>query len=331
MDRQGQLIALGVALTCLTASVLAQGPITLREVGWLSREGQLEALTSEPRFDRDEVFAAAAQSPLAAQYPTPAHLRADLEVGEALFKTPLVLGGQAAKAGISCHSCHVNGRSNPHFQFPAISGEPGTADVTHSFFSATLGNGVPDSVPIPDLARGGKISHDPGTRDLERFIATIVVGEFTGPEPVPGAIEPLATFVRALRLTSPDAPIVRQPRTATGDLADAHMMVRQARIQLVAGNPALASLLLGGGRDRLSVIHERLVPGEHDAAREALVALSRDLGNLQGRLRRDQAAAEHFDHTLGAWRRVDGAIARLGLSAHKTLYDRELLARNLGQ
>jgi len=250
-------------------------------------------------------------------------------VGEALFKTPLLLGGQAAKAGISCHSCHVNGRGNPHFRFPAISGAPGTADTTHSFFSKTLGNGVFDPVPIPDLARAGKVPHDPATRALEGFIGTIVVEEFSGSAPMNGVIEPLAIFVRALQLTGEAAPGTPQPRLATRDLADAAMMIGQARRQWSGGNGALARLLLAGARERLSVIHARLIPGEHDAAAAAIIALSRQLGEVQDRLREDQAGAQDFDEALAAWRLADGAIADLSLRGHPTLYDRAALERAL--
>jgi hypothetical protein len=331
LDRQGQLIALGAALVCLAVSALAREPVAIRELGWLSGEGRLDALTSEPQFDREAVFAAAARSPLAAQYPTPEQLSADLLVGEALFKTPLLLGGQAAKAGISCHSCHVNGRGNPHFRFPAISGAPGTADTTHSFFSKTLGNGVFDPVPIPDLARAGKVSHDPATRELEGFIGTIVVDEFSGSAPMNGVIEPLAIFVRALRLTGETAPEALQPRLATSDMADAAMMIAQARRQWSGGNGALASLLLAGARERLAVINARLIPGEHDPAAAALVALSRQLGKVQGRLREDQAGAQHFDEALAALRLADRAIADLSLQGRATLYDRATLERALGE
>src|SRR5207237_7778539 len=58
-----------------------------------------------------------------------------VEVGRAAFRTPVLLGGQAARAGITCETCHRSGRANPDFQFPGASGDPGTADVTLSLFS----------------------------------------------------------------------------------------------------------------------------------------------------------------------------------------------------
>lgn len=62
-----------------------------------------------------------------------------IEVGRAAFRTPMTLGGQAARAGIDCETCHRNGRRNADFHFPGISGDPGTADVTSFIFSSHRG------------------------------------------------------------------------------------------------------------------------------------------------------------------------------------------------
>lgn len=341
MDRQGQLIALGAGLAWLAASAFAQASGGLRELGWLADEARLEALTSEPAFDREALFAAASASPLAAQFPSAQALRDDLETGEALFKTPLLLGGQAAKAGISCHSCHVNGRGNPHFRFPAISDAPGTADTTHSFFSETLGNSVFDPVPIPDLTRPGKVAHDRASGALEAFIRTIVVEEFSGRAPVPDVIAPLATFVRALRVSGEGVQGSAQPRLAMRDLADAAMMLAQARREWSKrqgaagerseGQGALARLLLAGARERLAAIHARLIAKEHEAARAALIAFSRELGAVQDRLRAGQARAEHFDAALALWQAAAGELATLGGEGRIGLYDRAVLAEYLGE
>ena len=49
-------------------------------------------------------------------------LAAKVEVGRAAFRTPVILGGQAARAGINCETCHRDGRTNPDFLFPGVSG-----------------------------------------------------------------------------------------------------------------------------------------------------------------------------------------------------------------
>ena len=48
-----------------------------------------------------------------------------------VFRTPELLGGQAARVGLSCDACHINGRNNPTFYIDGVSGLPGTVDVHH--------------------------------------------------------------------------------------------------------------------------------------------------------------------------------------------------------
>ncbi|NJS15549.1 MAG: hypothetical protein HC788_14335, partial [Sphingopyxis sp.] len=123
----------------------------------------------------------------------------DAQAGEALFNSPSLLGGQAAKGGLSCASCHVNGRGNRHFVMTGVSDAPGTADVTNSFFSPARGNGRFDPVVIPDLALPGKVARDPAAAALEPFIRTLIVEEFSGSEPTPAMLGALAAYVRAVR------------------------------------------------------------------------------------------------------------------------------------
>ena len=301
MDRQRRhLIAFGVALAAFAASAASQELPALREMSWLAEEGRLTALATEPALDRQTLAEVAAASPLADQYESPEQLQFDLVIGEFLFKSPLLLGGQAAKAGVSCHSCHVNGRGNLFFQFPAISAEPGTADTTHSFFSETLGNGTFDPVPIPDLTRDGKVSHILETGDLERFIQTIVIDEFGGSEADEAVIRPLSSFVRALRLfgqsSGSDNTLV--VRSMQSDLRDASAMVERAASLGPGDGVAVQRLLLSGARDRLFVVYERLIPGKHDAARDWLVKQSRALGVAQALLRDGQAVRTQLEQWL---------------------------------
>ena len=75
------------------------------------------------------------------------------KLGKIAFESQALLGGQAAKMSLTCASCHPSGRTNPDFFLASISGKPGTADVSHSFFSSTGGNNTLTPVPIPDLAK----------------------------------------------------------------------------------------------------------------------------------------------------------------------------------
>src|SRR4029077_19963668 len=100
-----------------------------------------------------------------------------VELGRAAFRTPLLLGGQAARAGIDCETCHRGARSNPNFDFPGISGAPGTADVTTSVLSSHRGDGIDNPKLIPNLSgpkSALKVSQDPASPALETFIHGIV-------------------------------------------------------------------------------------------------------------------------------------------------------------
>jgi len=120
--------------------------------------------------------------------------------GELLFNSPLLLGGQAAKAGLSCAACHQNGRGNPHFVFAGVTGEAGTADVTHGLFGPARADEVFNPVTIPDLALASgrtRVDRDqPGT--LEAFLSAQIVEEFEGSAPTPAMIAALASYIRAL-------------------------------------------------------------------------------------------------------------------------------------
>lgn len=181
-------------------------------------------------------------------------------IGRAAFRSPLILGGQAARAGISCETCHRNGRTNPDFLFPGVSGAAGTADVTSSIFSSHRGNGVDDPRPIPDL--GGpkaalKIDQSPDARALEPFIHGLITQEFDGPEPPPAVLEGLAAYVRALDPAACPTGDTPTPLTSASYLADAAMAERTAEFSLYRKDPATALVLLDAARSRLGLLAER--------------------------------------------------------------------------
>ena len=99
MDRgQGQsrlLILAGLLLLCGAAD---QPRVPIREARWLQSPNVLADLTTLP--------------PECVAWPVDKQQRHMVEVGRSLFRSPLTLGGQAARAGLSCASCHRNGRTN---------------------------------------------------------------------------------------------------------------------------------------------------------------------------------------------------------------------------
>jgi hypothetical protein len=233
---------------------------------------------------------------LAGPAPVPPQQLLSIEIGRAAFRSPLTLGGQAARAGISCESCHRNGRTNPAFHFPGVSGAPGTADVTSSLFSSHRGNGVVDPKPIPDLgAPRDQLKVVPHPEKLPGFIHGLIVEEFDGPEPTPAVLAGLAAYVRAIR---PDLCEARPaPVTGPGYLLDAIRAVDAGAAVLADGDRQTALVMFAAARTRLGRIDERYAGL---AKSQALLRQSgADLAEIEAMIRAgDPAAAER----LAAWR-----------------------------
>jgi hypothetical protein len=224
-----------------------------------------------------------------------------VEVGRAAFRTPLLLGGQAARAGIACDTCHQGGRRNPDFQFPGLSGAAGTADVTTALFSSHRDDGIDNPIPIPDL--GGpkaqlRISQDLASPALERFIHGQITEEFNGAEPPPAVLKGLAAYVRAM---SPDAcPVQERLALHAGAYGDDAARAVEAAIQaLDRKDTDTAALMLEAARSRLGLIYERYDQPQAAAARAFLVTADADLVAALQRVRRGDPAARR---DLTVWR-----------------------------
>jgi len=295
-------------LLVATPALAASAPLPLAALRWTEPTLALDALTSGP----PECPAAIAD----------AADRARIEVGRAAFRTPLLLGGQAARLGLSCDSCHVNGRGNSAFRFPGLSGAPGTADVTAPLMSTHRGDESFDPRPIPDLARPGKISRAPGDPALRRFIRGLIVEEFDGREPPPAVLDGLASYVRAL--DSKACPLRRAlPASAESTADSALRAVAAARERLGAGDRAGARLMLGAARGALGRLAERYV-GLTESQRR-LIAADAHLLSVLTRLDRPGA-----DRAMQSW--LDGAHAWRTVIARdepRSLFAREALARAL--
>lgn len=247
-----------------------------------------------------------------------------VEVGRAAFRTPLLLGGQAARAGLSCEACHRAGRGNPDFAFPGVSGAPGTADVTHSLFSSRRGNGVHDPRPIPDLsgpAAALKVARTPDATALKTFTHGLVVEEFDGrppPEPVMGG---LVAYVRALDPAAcPAAP--EAPVRLAGLMDDARRALAAAEAMAERGEPDAAAFLTLAARSRLALVDERYAEFPDERAR--LADAARRLGAIAEALRtRDLGARAN----LIRWTAESRALERrLAAREAESLFDPSHLA-----
>ena len=264
MDRRVRPLRLLIAGGALIAAGLAAGATAetaLEALVWIAPGHEAAALTRQPAA----CLGAAATDPA-------------VDTGRALFNAPQLLGGQAARAGISCASCHSNGRRNMHFQLAGISDGPGTADVSASFFSVARGNGRFDPMPIPDLSQPGRISRDPNSAALERFLRGLIVEEFSGKPPSDAALADLAAYVRAVR-PCPDR--VDEPVRLADRLGVFRDTVRSAARATATGDAGTADVLTGSARWQLGLIDERLAPGGHAVARKSLLATSHRLQALQ--------------------------------------------------
>lgn len=264
MDRIGPRIAVLrlVALAAIAAAASPGANFPIRAAKWLDPSQRVTALSSQP----DECAA----------IPGDHQQRQLFEIGRAAFRAPLLLGGQAARSGLSCASCHNNGRSNPAFRFPGLSGEPGTADVTSSLMSSHRGNGVFDPRLIPDLAVPVKISRARGDPALESFIHGLIVEEFDGAEPSRLILRGLGEYVRAIGRPGCDL-ARREAIQLEAMVQDVSRAVAASRHAWTEGDPASARLLVSSARSGLGLLYERYAGPD---------------------LRRDQAAIRSADQAL---------------------------------
>ena len=207
----------------------------------------------------------------------PAIAPAQVRLGQALFNAPDLFGGQAARAAINCASCHSNGRRNPAFFLGGISDEPGSADVSSSFFSLARADRRFDPKLIPDLAAPGKINRDPTSGALEQFIRGLIVEEFSGREPSAGQLAALASYVRAVKACPGHA---TEPRNLASDLLLLSVSINGAVGLLGQQDRAGAAVLVKAARFRLSLIDERMVGLKPAKLHKALLAASRNLAQL---------------------------------------------------
>ncbi len=292
-----------LALSLATASNAAEPP--LRAMRWLpANSDRVALLTRAP---------AECLTPAA----TPAQALA-IEIGRAAFRTPLLLGGQAARAGLACDSCHQSGRGNPAFAFPGISGAPGTADVTAALFSRRRGDGIANPRPIPDLTVDARRI---APAALPAFVTGQIVEEFDGAAPPPAVLAGLVAYLNALDARAcPDGPAATTPITAAATLADAGRAITAARAALAAGDAATAALMVLAARAQLGRLDERFPAAWQRPIRAADSALAAALPAIRAR---DARAATR----LAAGQAAIPALARkLAAARRRSLYDPARLA-----
>lgn len=311
MDRaRSRAAALGLGLASVAGAVALAAGVA---------DPPIRAMRWAPR-DADPVATFARAPAECLKRPADPKLAQAVEVGRAAFRTPVLLGGQAARAGLACETCHKAGRRNPNFVFPGVSGAPGTADVTSSLFSSHRGDGVDNPRPIPDL--GGpksslKVDQDPASGRLEYFIHGLITEEFDGPEPPKAVLAGVAAYIRALDPAACPA-AATQAVTVAYYLDDVRRAVRAAGGEIASGDRAGAILALAAARARLGLIDERFAGPALAESRREIRAADQRLARMQDGLRAGHAAPAALD----AWLADSGALeARLAAKAPLSLFD----------
>lgn len=239
------------------------------------------------------------------------------EAGRALFRSPALLGGPAARLGLSCNACHGNGRVNARFLLPELTDRAGAADVTSEWASRLRGDGIANPIDIPDLVgaslrvRFGRA----GDPSLAHFVRSVIVEEFQGAEPAPSTLAALLAYIGALDASAcvtAEAPLT---------LADAVGDVRRALTAAEeSSDAALTSLVVASAQDMLGRIAERLPRARFARDRARLAELSRELTPL-----RDDVAALRL--ALPGWRaRFDAIATRLAPRERFTYFNETTLA-----
>lgn len=309
MDRRRALAGVLIAAASLTAASDA-ADLPIAEARWLAPNARIRSLTHEP--------------PECLREPADPEARRSVAIGRAAFRAPLLLGGQAARAGLSCAACHRNGRDNPAFSFPGLSGAPGTADVTSSLMSSHRGDGAVNPKPIPDLASPGRISRDKVDGELERFIRGLIVEEFDGPEPPKAVLRGLADYVRAMDIKTCPPSVSRL--TLGGLLVEAGEAADAAGAAAEAGDRETMRLLVAAARSALGRIDERFQVAGLESARDILADADAELRAIREIPAADAAAA------LTAWkRRWMPRLAALETMEARSLFSPAVLRRRLAR
>jgi hypothetical protein len=125
----------------------------------------------------------------------------DLLLGDLLFHSPHILGGEARRLGLSCHVCHPNGATNATLMIEGVSDRPGNVDLTTAHFRAGADDRIADAINTPSL-RGarftGPYGRDGRTASLSEFVRDVVTNEFGGAPLPPAQLSALVRYVQDL-------------------------------------------------------------------------------------------------------------------------------------
>lgn len=266
MKRSGLIGLFALALASPAASQSTSG-VSLSEAQWLRPDADVVAFLTESPGECSAKAKSDAE-------------RYRVELGRVAFRSPFLLGGQAARGKLACASCHRDGRANPDFYYEGLSGEPGTADVTSSLFSAKRDDGAFNPRPIPnlvDIAEDARLDRAHGLDRIEDFIGSAITDEFQGAPPPASVLAGLTAYVGALQSSAcPDEPRSLTPRSAMKDVIRA---LRVADAALAYDDAPAADFAILSAQGELGAMYERFAGMTEEQA--AITEYSRALGRLR--------------------------------------------------
>jgi hypothetical protein len=187
--------------------------------------------------------------------------RMSVLTGRAAFRSSTLMGGHAARRGLSCNSCHRNGHGNPDFFIEALSDQPGQVDVTNGVFSSHRDDSTFNPVPIPTLVNAGskpEFGTVIRTETLRAFISGILNEEFDARPPPTIVFEGLAAYIESLESGAcPEE--ATAPYTLEAHWHDIDTLYQLISWHLNNDSPETVEFLIGALRHELGRISQHFV------------------------------------------------------------------------
>ena len=248
-------------------------------------------------------------------------------IGRIAFRSPVLLGGIAARSGMSCNTCHRNGHGNPAFFLAGVSGNAGTADVTGRVFSTNRDDGEFNPVAIPslvDVASRQSFGSIAPVRKLRDFVRVVIIEEFQGPPPSTAVTEGLLAYLTGLRGSA--CPEQSHRDVVLDDEAlDLDAAYDGVVWAIERNDPETADFVLLSLRALLGRMHQRFPSGER--ARDGLVAVSTGLSTVRTML--GVRPLEATQALASSRERLRHVIRELASSSSDSFYDAGVLERAL--
>lgn len=240
-------------------------------------------------------------------------------LGTLAFQSPALLGGQAAKMSLSCASCHPSGRANKHFFIDNISDKPGTADITHSFFSTKGGNNTLNPSSIPDLADLEQSTIKNRQSDaFRKKLTQLIEIEFDGHTPPKEVLDGLQAYLLHSNIKYCDS---HSPQNISlhNDWQD---LLNAVNILAQYPTPSTNTFIIRAARTQIESVYWRFINVENPALHARLIQLSRELEKLST----EHTSQQNQIQQLTQWKSLAAELYRdLESQQHKSTYNPEVV------